>query len=92
MLPLAIAITSGMKELIVWVVLVVAGIIITAIVLSIVQGFRSDLRYIEMEIGRTDGREKAHWERRRRELWLSLIPFYRPRRRKRHHDDHHHHH
>ena len=92
MLPLAIAITSGMKEVIVWVVLVVGAIIATAIILSIVQGFRSDLRYIDMEISRTDGREKAHWERRRRELFLSLIPFYRPRRRKHHNDDHHHHH
>jgi len=37
--------------------------------------FMSELRYLNNEIGRTDGEERKHWIRQRRRLWLSLIPF-----------------
>lgn len=37
--------------------------------------FTSELRYLNNEIGRTDGEERKHWIRQRRRLWLSLIPF-----------------
>ena len=38
--------------------------------------FGDNLKYINLEIGRTTGREKKHWLRRRRRLWWSLfIPF-----------------
>ncbi|MBQ6848786.1 MAG: hypothetical protein IJN76_01875 [Clostridia bacterium] len=39
-------------------------------------GFLEELRYINMEIGRTDGREQAHWIKKKKKLWLSWIPFY----------------
>ena len=39
------------------------------------QAFRKELRYINSEISRTTGRERAHWERRKKRLLLSLIPF-----------------
>ncbi len=39
--------------------------------------FQRELRYINNEINRTDGRERKVWLRRRRRLWRSLIPFYR---------------
>jgi len=39
--------------------------------------FLSALRSINMEIRRTDGREQAHWRKKRRRLWLSLLPFIR---------------
>ena len=37
--------------------------------------FMSELRYLNNEIGRTDGEERKHWIRQRHRLWLSLIPF-----------------
>lgn len=32
---------------------------------------------INMEIARTEGREKKLWKRKKRRLWLSLLPFFR---------------
>ena len=37
--------------------------------------FMSELRYLNNEIGCTDGEKCKHWIRQRRRLWLSLIPF-----------------
>ncbi|MBQ8696125.1 MAG: hypothetical protein IJ519_00230 [Clostridia bacterium] len=39
--------------------------------------FQMELRYLNNEISRTDGAEREMWKRRRRRLWLSLIPFVR---------------
>lgn len=38
--------------------------------------FRRELRFINMEIRRNHGRERAHWEKKKRRLWLSLLPFF----------------
>lgn len=40
-----------------------------------INNFSRELRYIKNEIRRNDGEEKKHWLRRKRRLWLSLIPF-----------------
>lgn len=37
--------------------------------------FSTELKYLNIEIKRTDGEEQKYWKRRRRKLWLSLIPF-----------------
>ena len=37
--------------------------------------FETELRYLKREIERAIGREKKYWIRRRRKLWLSLLPF-----------------
>ena len=37
--------------------------------------FSQELKYLNNEIGRTSGEERRYWIRRRRQLWLSLIPF-----------------
>ena len=39
--------------------------------------FTKELKYINTEIRRTDGRERKHWKKQKRKLWLSLLPFYR---------------
>ncbi len=87
LIPLEIAMDGALTKI----GLVLAGIFVLAVIagltIPVVQAFKSDLKYINMEINRTDGREQAHWKRRKRQLWLSLIPFYRPRRRHHHHDD-----
>lgn len=37
--------------------------------------FSKELKYIKIEIQRNTGRERKHWIRQKRRLWLSLIPF-----------------
>ena len=39
--------------------------------------FSQQLRYLNKEIRRTRGAERKLWKRRRRRLWLSLLPFFR---------------
>ena len=41
------------------------------------QWFCRELRYVEKEIARTTGDEKKHWQKRKKRLWRSLIPFVR---------------
>lgn len=55
----------------------VAFVLVGAVVaLSLViHSFSKELKYLNCEIRRTSGDERAHWMRRRRQLWLSLIPF-----------------
>lgn len=57
---------------------VIAAFFLIAILIGLVQFFNSfsqELRYLNIEIGRTSGTERRHWIRRKRRLWLSLIPF-----------------
>jgi len=44
--------------------------------------FRRKLDYLNCEVGRTAGSERRYWMKKRRELWLSLIPFYKFFRRR----------
>lgn len=37
--------------------------------------FSRELRQLNSEIRRTTGSERRYWIRRRRRLWLSLLPF-----------------
>lgn len=38
--------------------------------------FRRDLTDIKNEIRRSEGSERRYWQREKKRLWLSLIPFY----------------
>ena len=42
-----------------------------------IDNFRRELKYIKVEIARTDGGERRYWKHQKKKLWLSLIPFYR---------------
>lgn len=42
---------------------------------SFFNDFSQELKYINSEIRRTDGSVRRYWIRKRRKLWLSLIPF-----------------
>ncbi len=44
-----------------------------------INDFSQELKYLNIEIGRTDGAERRYWLRQRRRLWLSLIPFVKYR-------------
>ena len=39
--------------------------------------FIKNLKYENMEIKRTDGKERKYWKKQRRKMWFSLILFYR---------------
>ncbi len=41
----------------------------------LINDFSKELKRINCEINRTHGHERKHWVRRRRRLWLSLLPF-----------------
>ena len=59
-------------------VLATIGLILLCLwLVPVIIGFRDELEYLNMEIQRTEGRERAHWEKKKRKLWLSLIPFVR---------------
>ena len=51
--------------------------IIVVLIAIHLNGFIQELRYLNTEIARTTGKQREHWLRRRRRLWLSLIPFVR---------------
>ena len=55
---------------------VLGGMCMTALVQRISR-FRTDLRYINMEISRTSGTEQVYWQNQRRQLWQSLLLFRR---------------
>lgn len=63
-----------------WLIGIVAAfflIIVLFGLVSFINDFSQELRYLNNEIRRTYGAERRHWIRQRRRLWLSLIPFVR---------------
>ena len=65
----------------IWILIFIIGILLLFIFLLAfvfhMNDFVNELKYLNVEINRTDGKERKHWIRRRRKLWLSLIPFVR---------------
>ena len=57
-------------------VLMVGGLLVGKLAQTICS-FRKELYYINVEIRRSVGAEKAYWKREKRRLWCSLLPFYR---------------
>lgn len=65
-----------------WLIGIVAAFFLILLLfglVSFINDFSSELRYLNNEIGRTTGAERRHWIRQRRRLWLSLIPFVKYR-------------
>jgi len=61
---------------------VVGGGLLLLIIASLclkMDGFFSRLSQLNAEIRRTEGHERAHYKKRRRQLWLSLLPFTKKR-------------
>ncbi len=57
------------------VVCVLVVFLLLTVLIKFLNDFRSEFRYLNTEIHRTEGREQKHYIRRKRRLWLSLIPF-----------------
>ena len=61
---------------------ILIGVIAVPVIISLIAGvckfinyFSQELKYLNSEIKRTSGSERAYWIRQRRKLWLSIIPF-----------------
>ncbi|MBE6761236.1 MAG: hypothetical protein E7551_03025 [Ruminococcaceae bacterium] len=63
------------------IMLLVFGIIVLLVLLVnatiYFKDFSQELKYIKMEIERSEGSERRYWIRQKRKLWLSLLPFMR---------------
>ena len=65
--------------------LIAVFIIITAVLLILLivrialgfNNFKRNIKYVNMEIRRTRGSERKAWQKEKRRLWLSLIPFHK---------------
>ena len=64
----------------------ILAVLAIAVFVPMGRAFRRELKYVNMKImnSRHD-KEQAYWERRKKSLWLSLLPF-------RHYNPHHHNH
>ena len=67
--------TGREKTLSILFVVVVGGFLLWLYFAPWITAFMRELKYVNDEIGRNTGRERQRWIRRRRRLWLSLIPF-----------------
>jgi len=71
---------APMSETDVWLIGILAAFILVGLTFRLalfLRNFSRELSLLNMEIHRTEGGEQLHYIRRRRRLWLSLIPFVR---------------
>lgn len=62
----------GMTPMLIFIAVICVA---TLLLLPLVPGFLRELRYLNSEVQRNVGAERRYWVRRRRRLWLSLLPF-----------------
>lgn len=55
--------------------IVAVGVIVIIRFVFWLNNFSQELRCIKTEIRRSHGGEKKYWIRRKRRLWLSILPF-----------------
>ena len=61
-----------------WLIGIVAAFFLFLLLFGLVsffEDFSQEFKYLNCEIQRTTGAERHYWIRKRRRLWLSLIPF-----------------
>ena len=58
-----------------WILCGLVGFLLLLALSLKLRDFSKELRYIDQEIARTTGHEQRHWIRRRKRLFLSLLPF-----------------
>lgn len=66
----------GIIELLVNVACFFGLLVLWALIIKI-SDFIHELNHIKKEIKCTTGGEQRYWKRKKRRLWLSLLPFYR---------------
>lgn len=67
--------TNNGIYLLVGIIAVFIFIILLYGLMSFFTEFKHELKYLNCEIARTTGAERKRYIRKRRRLWLSLIPF-----------------
>ena len=72
-------VSAQMMRLLIGILVVLAVVVFLAVFLPWLRDFRHEMRYINMEIQRNRGREREHWIKRKRRLWLSILPFVKYR-------------
>ncbi len=60
-----------------WIIGIFSVIGILVCMAERIYDFKRELRYIKGEIDRSDGAQQRYWKRKKRQLWLSLLPFFR---------------
>ena len=66
-----------------WLRIAMIGILLAVVLLLLtifipwLFDFRRELRYLNSEIGRTEGREQQYWIEKKKQLWRSVLPFCR---------------
>lgn len=69
---------NNINQDVVFLIAAVVLLLLFVILIGLIQfynEFITELQYLNNEIERTDGEERAYWLSRRRRLWLSLLPF-----------------
>ena len=69
---------NNINQDVVFLIAAVVLLLLFVILIGLIQfynEFVAELQYLNSEIERTDGEERAYWLSRRRRLWLSLLPF-----------------
>ena len=69
---------NNANPIVIFVIAAVVLLLLFVILIGLIQfynEFITELQYLNSEIERTDGEERAYWLSRRRRLWLSLLPF-----------------
>ena len=72
-------VSPQMLSLLTGILVVLAVVVFLAVFLPWLRDFRHEMRYINMEIQRNRGRERERWIKRKRRLWLSILPFVKYR-------------
>ena len=70
--------SENLDTIIYFLIVIMAVFIFVILVVGLIlffQDFSRELKIINCEINRTEGKERKYWIRRKRRLWLSLIPF-----------------
>lgn len=65
------------KEWIIFVCVMLLVILIPVLInfVRFLIDFSGELKYLKSEIERSSGHERKYWKKKRRKLWLSLLPF-----------------
>jgi hypothetical protein len=64
-----------MFEFVITLFLIFVGFVALFLFALWLKDFQSELRYLTKELRRTEGEERKYWLRKRRKLWLSILPF-----------------
>lgn len=70
---------TGLFVIFILVILFLTSLLLVSFIRWVLD-FRWELKRLKSEIGRTKGREQERWKRKKKKLWLSLLPFVRYRK------------